>query len=79
LTELTARRPTPDDLDAVVELGNAFERVLLLNAFSHFHARGTRRVGPGVDAESPTGATRLYERAGMHVGEETAIYRKDFE
>jgi mycothiol synthase len=51
---------------------------LLLNAFRDFHRRGERRVGLGVDAESPTGATRLYERAGMHVVEETAIYRKDF-
>jgi mycothiol synthase len=50
---------------------------LLLNAFRDFHRRGERRVGLGVDAESPTGATRLYERAGMHVVEETAIYRKD--
>ena len=52
---------------------------LLLNAFRDFHRRGERRVGLGVDAESPTGATRLYERAGMHVVEETAIYRKELE
>jgi mycothiol synthase len=51
---------------------------LLLNAFRDFRRRGERRVGLGVDAESPTGATRLYERAGMHVVEETAIYRKEF-
>jgi mycothiol synthase len=50
---------------------------LLLNAFRQFHARGERRVGLGVDAESPTGATRLYERAGMTVAEATAIYRKE--
>jgi len=30
-----------------------------------------------VDAESPTGATRLYERAGMRVVEETVVYRKE--
>jgi mycothiol synthase len=40
---------------------------LLRHAFRELHARGLRRVGLGVDAESPTGATRLYERAGMHV------------
>ncbi len=28
--------------------------------------RGLRRVGLGVDAENPTGALGLYERAGMH-------------
>jgi mycothiol synthase len=50
---------------------------LLLNAFRQFHERGERRVGLGVDAESPTGATRLYERAGMKVAEELATYRKD--
>ena len=50
---------------------------LLLNAFRQFHERGQRRVGLGVDAESPTRATRLYERAGMKVVEELAIYRKE--
>jgi mycothiol synthase len=50
---------------------------LLLNAFRQFHERGERRVGLGVDAESQTGATRLYERAGMQVAEATAIYRKE--
>jgi mycothiol synthase len=50
---------------------------LLQNAFRLFHERGERQVGLGVDAESPTGATRLYERAGMHVVEETAVYRKE--
>ena len=50
---------------------------LLLNAFRQFHERGELRVGLGVDADSPTGATRLYERAGMHVVEQTTIYRKD--
>jgi ribosomal protein S18 acetylase RimI-like enzyme len=52
---------------------------LLLNAFRQFHERGERRVGLGVDADSPTGATRLYERAGMRVVEETAVYRKDLD
>jgi ribosomal protein S18 acetylase RimI-like enzyme len=50
---------------------------LLLNAFRQFHERGERRVGLGVDAESPTGATRLYERAGMAVVEQLTIYRKE--
>jgi len=40
---------------------------LLRHAFGALHARGLRRVGLGVDAESPTGATRLYERVGMSV------------
>ena len=40
---------------------------LLRHAFRELHARGLRRVGLGVDAASPTGATRLYERVGMRV------------
>ena len=39
---------------------------LLHHAFGEFYRRGTREVGLGVDAQSLTGATRLYERAGMH-------------
>ncbi|HEY7780663.1 MAG TPA: GNAT family N-acetyltransferase [Ktedonobacterales bacterium] len=40
---------------------------LLLRAFGAFYRRGTHQVGLGVDALNPTGATRLYERAGMRV------------
>jgi mycothiol synthase len=40
---------------------------LLRHAFSEFKRRGFDRVGLGVDAESPTRAVALYERAGMHV------------
>ena len=50
---------------------------LLLNAFRQFHESGERRVGLGVDAESPTGATKLYERAGMKVVERSMVFRKD--
>jgi mycothiol synthase len=38
---------------------------LLADAFRRLWKRGERRVGLGVDAESDTGAFRLYERAGM--------------
>jgi ribosomal protein S18 acetylase RimI-like enzyme len=40
---------------------------LLRRSFAVLHARGLRKVRLAVDAESLTGATRLYERAGMHV------------
>jgi ribosomal protein S18 acetylase RimI-like enzyme len=40
---------------------------LLHTAFAEFHRRGIPRAELGVDAQNPTGATRLYERAGMHV------------
>ena len=42
-------------------------RALLLRSFDEFKRRGLLRAGLGVDAESLTGANRLYESAGMHV------------
>lgn len=39
---------------------------LLLHSFAELRSRGKRRAGLGVDALNPTGAVRLYERAGMH-------------
>ena len=40
---------------------------LLLHAFGELYRRGIERVGLGVHGENPTGAPRLYERAGMVV------------
>ena len=34
-------------------------------------------MGLGVDAQSLTGATRLYEKAGMHVDRQYANYEKE--
>jgi mycothiol synthase len=50
---------------------------LLQHAFGEFYRRGKRRVALGVDAENPTGATRLYERAGMHVAFDIVTYGKE--
>jgi GNAT superfamily N-acetyltransferase len=50
---------------------------LLQHAFGEFYRRGKRRVALGVDAENPTGATRLYERVGMHVAFEVVTYGKE--
>jgi ribosomal protein S18 acetylase RimI-like enzyme len=50
---------------------------LLLRALGQFYERGERVVQLGVDAENPSGATRLYERVGMTVGFEAVIYAKD--
>jgi mycothiol synthase len=52
-------------------------QALLQHAFAEFYRRGKRRVALGVDAENPTGATRLYERAGMHVAFEAVAYGKE--
>lgn len=40
---------------------------LLYHPFNEFYRRGKKGVGLAVDAASLTGATRLYEKAGMHV------------
>ena len=42
-------------------------KALLAEAFAESARRGRTRVGLGVDSESPTGATRLYQSVGMFV------------
>jgi mycothiol synthase len=49
---------------------------LLRESFRRFWERGERSVGLGVDAESPTGAVRLYEREGMSVDHRTVTYER---
>lgn len=50
--------------------------LLLQHAFREFYARGMHKAGLGVDASSLTGATRLYERAGMHTANAWDTYAK---
>jgi ribosomal protein S18 acetylase RimI-like enzyme len=50
---------------------------LLQHSFGEFYRRGTITIGLGVDASNPTGATRLYHRAGMYVASEFATYEKE--
>ncbi len=50
---------------------------LLRHAAGVFHDRGLKRYALGVDSESLTGATRLYERAGMHATQTYAGYLKE--
>lgn len=50
---------------------------LLRQAFGQFHRRGATKVGLGVDAENPTGATRLYERAGMRLRDEDIRFERE--
>jgi GNAT superfamily N-acetyltransferase len=47
--------------------GRGVARALLHRSFATFARRGLRRVLLNVDAENPTGATKLYERVGMRV------------
>ncbi len=49
---------------------------LLLRSFDAFRQRGLTRVTLGVDASSVTGATRLYERAGMRVYRDTVFLER---
>jgi len=50
---------------------------LLRHSFGEFYRRGKRKVGLSVDAESLTGATRLYEKAGMRVARQYHLYEKE--
>jgi mycothiol synthase len=50
---------------------------LLQHSFNEFYRRGKPRAGLGVDASSLTGATRLYERAGMHVSRKYHTYERE--
>jgi mycothiol synthase len=50
---------------------------LLLHSFNEFYKRDMQVIGLGVDAANPTGATRLYQKAGMKVAAEYVIYEKE--
>lgn len=49
---------------------------LLHHTFTVFRQRRQKRVSLGVDAQSLTGATRLYQKAGMHVKRQFDGYEK---
>jgi mycothiol synthase len=57
--------------------GKGLGLALLRHTFGEFYRRGTTTIGLGVDSANLTGATRLYERAGMHVAGEFAMYEKE--
>ena len=50
---------------------------LLYHSFGEFYQRGDRLIMLGVDSENPNGATRLYQKAGMHVASEFIFYEKE--
>ncbi len=50
---------------------------LLHHSFGEFFNRGKSKVSLHVDAKSLTGATRLYEKAGMHVDRLSHNYEKE--
>jgi len=59
--------------------GRGLGKVLLYRAFAEFWRRGLTRVSLDVDAESPTGATKLYERVGMTVEGAMVVYERPLE
>lgn len=50
---------------------------LLNQSFREFYSRGTTTIGLGVDASNPTGATRIYQRAGMYTASEFIAFEKE--
>lgn len=50
---------------------------LLRHSFGEFYRRGIPTIGLGVDSANLTGATDLYQRAGMVVAGEFALYEKE--
>jgi ribosomal protein S18 acetylase RimI-like enzyme len=56
--------------------GRGIGRGLLERVFAELAARGRTLVKLNVDGENPSGATRLYERAGMRRGRAWHVYEK---
>lgn len=57
--------------------GRGLALALLHQAFGAFLSQGVTHVGLSVDAQSPTGAPRIYERAGMHLDQSFIIYERE--
>ena len=50
---------------------------LLYHSFGEYYRRSTKTIGLGVNANNPTGATRLYLKVGMHAASEHVTYEKE--
>lgn len=57
--------------------GRGLGLALLRHAFAEYHRRGVRKVELSVDAQSVTGAPRLYGRAGMRTTSSYVVYQKE--
>ena len=75
--------PTEPEIGAIRVVGvrrpwrrKGVARALMLHAFAEFRRRGMRGASLGVDAESLTGAQRLYASVGMHVDRESDIFER---
>lgn len=56
--------------------GQGLASALLRASFRAFWEHGVRVVALGVDAQNPTGATHVYETAGMSAASSATIYKK---
>jgi mycothiol synthase len=68
IRQLAVRRPWRHQ-----GLGSA----LTQKAIWELYKRGQHKVALGVDADSETGATRLYEKIGMNVVNQNIVYEKE--
>lgn len=50
---------------------------LLQHTFREFYRRGIYKIALDVDSQNLTGATRLYQRAGMHIARRYNTYEKE--
>ena len=50
---------------------------LLQHSFAEFYRRGMKTIGLGVDANNLSGATRLYQKAGMRTVSEFVTFEKE--
>jgi mycothiol synthase len=57
--------------------GKGLGIALMHQTFGEFYKRSVTTIGLGVDSSNLTGATRLYERAGMYMAGEFALYEKE--
>ena len=76
----SAESPDAGSVDTLAVRGpwrrRGVARALLLAEFAEFQRRGIRAAELVVDAESPTGATRLYEGVGMGVIRQSEFWEK---
>ena len=80
---VASQRAGQPDLGWISSLGvrrpwrrRGLAQAMLLHAFRLLAERGKPRAGLGVDSQSLTGATRLYEKAGMRVVREFYEYER---
>jgi ribosomal protein S18 acetylase RimI-like enzyme len=57
--------------------GRGVARAMMLGAFNALYDRGKSGAALHVDADSPTGATRLYDGVGMNTVSRTATYLRE--